>query len=160
MLVRPSHLLVSCTALSSCAYRAGSYENGSGVFPGTRTTAGCLDLAIAVVPHASKLGPVLQFSFGNRCTRAIPLDLTALRVVARDDTGFERPLVAYDPRRELKPLELEAALSARELIEFRDPYGPYFSNAGTTICIDVGGVTPDASQTGPVCMAATPEARP
>lgn len=160
MLVRPCHLLISCTALSSCAYRAGSYENGGGVFPGTRTTTGCLDLAIAVVPHVSKPGPVLQFSFGNRCTRAISVDLTALRVVARDDTGFERPLVPYDPRNELKPLELEAALSARELIEFRDPYGPYFSKAATTICIDVGGVTPDASHVAPVCMAAAPEARP
>lgn len=160
MPVRPLHLLLSCTALTGCAYRAGSYENGSGVFPGTRTTAGCLDLAVAVVPHAPKPGPVLQFNFGNRCTRPVPLDFTALRVIARDDTGFERPLVPFDPRGELRPLMLEAALSAREMIEFRDPYGVYFSNATSTICVDLGGITPDTSSVAPVCMAAVAEARP
>jgi hypothetical protein len=130
---------IACMALG-CAYRPGTFSDGTGKFPGVAATLGCIDLAVARVADAQKPGPVLQFSFGNRCTHAVTIDLAAVLVDAHDDSGWERELVAYDPRGEIRPLAIDAGLTGREQIEYRDPYRPFIDARTLSICVDVARV--------------------
>lgn len=123
-----------------CAYRPGTFSDGKGTFPGVAATLGCIDLAVARISDTQKQGPVLQFSFGNRCTHAVTIDLASVLVDAHDASGWERELVAYDPRGEIRPLAIDAGLTGRERIEYRDPYKPFVDPRTLSICVDVARV--------------------
>jgi hypothetical protein len=141
--------LAVVAAVAACSYTPGSYHSTwlnliepGYAFPVHRATLGCIDLAVGRVDQSYATGPVIEYGFGNRCDRRVPVDLVSLRVIARGADGSERALVAYDPRRELRVLPLVARMAGVERIEYRDPIDPRAPLDGP-ICVDVGGV--DAS---------------
>jgi hypothetical protein len=110
----------------------------------------CLDLALALVHSPSATGPVIQYSFGNRCTNPITVDLAAAHVTARDPAGNQVALHTYDPRREIRPLPLDGLLSGREQIFYLGP-APM---SAISICVDVAGIDRSAPATSaPICLA-------
>ena len=155
-LIHP-HSVIAVTALSfativvaGCSYRAGSFADTAGVFPGPRVAMPCLDLAVALVHSPSATGPVIEYSFGNRCRNMVTVDLEAARVTARDAAGNQIALHPYDPRREIRPLPLDGLMSGREQIFYlgRAPM------SAIAICVDVGSIDRSApATTTPVCLA-------
>ena len=141
-------------AISACTYAPGSYRppwllnaaQGGYEFPVYRATLGCIDLAIGRVDQSYTTGPVIEYGFGNRCDRRVPLDLSSVRVVAHDLDGGARELVAYDPRHELRALPVIARMAGVERIEYRDPNAPRAPIDGP-ICIDVGGADASIART-------------
>jgi hypothetical protein len=119
-----------------CAYRPGAFEYTNHTFPGERATVGCLDVAVerrADMP----VGPVLGFQFANRCDRVAPIDLGAVRVVARDGAGRETPLVAYDPDRVIRLVWLDGRSASGEALAYGvDPDGQP-APAVTEVCVDL-----------------------
>jgi len=133
-------------AQAACGYQAGSFgEPASGAFAGARATVGCLDVSVAgrwSSPGAA--GQAIVIDFGNRCDRPAMVDFTALRAFGRDAAGREHRLAIYDPRREIRPLSIEARSAGREVLELRRQ-----APAGTTAarvrsaCVDVGRLSGD-----------------
>mgnify|MGYP001568164607 CR=1 FL=1 len=149
--VSASTALALTVVATGCSYRAGSFADTAGSFPGPRVALPCLDLAVALIHIPSATGRVIQYSFGNRCHSAISVDLTAARVIARDPSGTEVALHPYDPRGELRPLPLDGLRSGREQIAY---LGPAPVSVGS-ICVDLAGVD-RSSKAAPdrVCVAA------
>ena len=116
--------------LSACSYQPGSFRDRAGKWPGTATTLGCIDVAVA-----SGDDDAIAYSVGNRCEHRVVVDLASVRAVARDIHGREVPLVADDPRRELRPLALGAMWSGHAQIAYRGDVA-----SSTSICVDVGRV--------------------
>lgn len=127
--------LITTTALTGCAYHAGSFADGLGNFPGSRIARGCLDLAVGS-GDLHPTGPVVAYSFGNRCDRRVTVDLASVRARGREVDGSERDLVPYDPNAELRALPLNARGSGREQIEYRAPASDQFAS----VCVDVGDI--------------------
>jgi len=139
--------LAVCAA--ACGYKPGSFavEPADGAFAGARTTVGCLDVAVAGRwSRAGAVGQAVVIDFGNRCDRPVVVDFTSLRAVGRDAGGREHRLAVYDPRREIRPLSLEARSAGREVLELRRR-----ATAGATAarvrsaCVDIGRLTPDVT---------------
>ena len=131
----------SLAFLAGCVYHPGSFHGVLHEFPGTPVALGCIDLAVARTHDARATGPVVEYSFGNRCLHAVVVDLAAVRVVERGAPGVEMPLVAYDPRHEIVPLRLDARWRGDERIEYRGGDG------GGAVCVEVSGLdrsTPQA----------------
>jgi hypothetical protein len=124
--------------VAGCAYRPGSFTDLSGPFPHTRETVGCVDVGVGF--GAADHGAVVAYDFGNCCDRSVTLDLASVRVVARDAQGIERPLVAFDPRLEIRPLELGARWWGDEQIKYMDGD----TTPIVAVCVDIGGL--DASR--------------
>lgn len=142
----PAAMLVA----SSCSYHAGSFADSSGPFPGPRLALPCLDLSVALVHSAPAAGPVIQYSFGNRCRRAVTVDLAAARVTARAASGEVVTLRPYDPRREIRALPLDGLLSGREQISYVAPQ----MTSAISICIDATSVDSSGPvRLAPVCLA-------
>ena len=122
---RSPSVTLACLALVACTYQPGSFR----YFSGKRVTLGCVDLAVARVTREDARGPTVQYTFGNRCTERVGLDLATVRA---NSQGVA--LAPYDPRGELRPLSLVASWSGLERIEYRGvpPDAP--------VCVDVGGV--------------------
>lgn len=111
---------VLSVALIGCAYRPGSFSHPSQGFPGQRTTVGCLDLSVERRPDLIGGGTVLAYEFGNRCDHAATVDLESVVVVGRTYEGEQRPLYAFDPDREIRPLQLDGRTAGREAIAYPD----------------------------------------
>ena len=127
---------VASTMLAAgCSYHAGSFRDRAGAWPGTTTTVGCIDVAVATADEAGIAGSVVAYAIGNRCAHRVVVDLGAVRAVARDIDGREVTLAAYDPRGELRPLPLNANWSGRARIAYRGDDATV-----TSICVDVGGI--------------------
>ena len=143
-------LMLATVVAAGCSYRAGSFADSAGAFPGAGVALPCLDLAVALVHSPSATGPVIQYSFGNRCRRSITVDLAAARVTARDAAGNQAALHPYDPRGEIRVLPLDGLLSGREQIFYLGPQ----PMSAISICIDVAGVD-QSTPTPPrvVCLA-------
>lgn len=136
--------------VTGCSYSSGSFADRAGLFPGPQVTLPCLDLAVALVHSPSATGPVIQYSFGNRCRRSVTVDIGAARVTARDASGTQVDLRPYDPRAEIRPLPLEGLMSGREQILYRS--GAPMS--AISICIDVAAIDASArATTPPICLA-------
>lgn len=129
--------------LVGCGYHAGSFADWSGGFPGTRMTMGCIDLAVGQSYDVRAQGPIVSYGFGNRCHHAVPLDLATVRVRARDTSGVEHVMQAYDPRGEIRVLSLDALWAGHERIEYRGPD----PRSLVSLCVDVGGVDPTVPRT-------------
>jgi hypothetical protein len=129
-------------AVGGCGYRSGSFRGAAGrdAFAGERATIGCLDVAVAGRWSPSPaIAQAVQVDFGNRCDRPVVVDFTAVRAVGRDDGGRELALAIHDPRREIRPLSLEARTVGREVIELRPAAGPGPAPARMrSACVDVG----------------------
>jgi hypothetical protein len=135
---------------AGCSYRAGSFADTAGLFPGPHVALPCLDLAVALVHSPSATGPVVQYSFGNRCRNPITVDLAAARVTARDPAGNQVALHPYDPRQEIRPLPLDGLLSGREQIFYLGP-APM---SAISICVDFADIDRSAPATSaPICLA-------
>src|SRR5438128_2718082 len=80
---------------ASCSYQAGSFRDHTGAWPGTSATVGCIDVAVANADEAGVTGSVVAYAIGNRCEHRVVVDLTAVRVVARDIDGREVAQAAY-----------------------------------------------------------------
>jgi len=148
-------MAILSTALVGCAYRPGSFTYGQGLeadFPGQRATVGCVDVAVARrADHDSSA--VLQYRFGNRCDRAVQIDLRLVAVVGRLGDGREVELWPYDPDHEIQPALLDGLFVGREALAYPTP-GP-----ATQVCADVSRIAADAasaSASAPqwLCLAA------
>lgn len=126
-------------AIAGCSYHPGSFRDREGPWSGTRVSSGCLDLAVSSTEVIDG-SPVIAYSVGNRCDHKIDIDLGRLHVVARDSHGVATPLVAFDPRGELGPTELNALWSGHAQIAYRG--APVQS---TAICVAVDDTYGDAA---------------
>lgn len=149
-------ILVMATGVSAgsaaCAtYHAGSFESAGEPFLGERSTAGCLDLAVDVKRDTVATGPVVQYSFGNRCDRAATVDLANVRVTGRTASGEEVQMVAYDPYGEIRALPLDARSYGRERIEYRTARD--FGGDVIAVCVGIRSIAPSepASQLATTC---------
>jgi hypothetical protein len=122
-------------AVTSCGYGAGSFSGGGAAFVGRRVQLGCLDVAVAPTGDDRADGLLLAFSFGNRCGRPAVVDFTQVQAVGRYGDGT-RPLHAYDPRHELRPLRIAGGDVAREVIAYQGDDG----GAPTAACVDLGAL--------------------
>jgi hypothetical protein len=126
--------------MASCFY-GGGFSDGS-PFVGKRVATECLDLAVTQTEDRLATGPVVAYQFGNRCYHEIHVDLSSVHAVGRYKDGT-RPLKAYDPRHELRSMQLDGWSTGREEIEYlADDAGP-----PTAICVDVGRIDRSASPT-------------
>jgi hypothetical protein len=120
----------------------------------TARTVGCLDVATEIVrdPDVPESSPIVDVTFGNRCTHGVHVDLSRLHVLARYADGVRLQLAAYDPRHEIEPRLLAPAGVGRELIEF-DPHWAKPA-APTRLCIGVQGLDADrpAETVLPMCF--------
>lgn len=122
-------------ALSGCFYNPGGYHFATSPFPGKRVALPCLDVAVTLTEDDRATSPVVQYSFGNRCTRATTVDLGAVRAIGRYDDGREVALHAYDPRQELRPLPIDPWWADSEEIM----YVPDGDGANPpVVCVEVG----------------------
>jgi len=119
---------------AGCSYKAGSFTDFRGAFPGTPVTIGCIDLAVGRSADRAAEGPAVSYAFGNRCLHPVTIDLASIRARGHDADHVEHALVAFDPQQELRPLSLDALFFGRETIEYsaRVPI--------RDICVDVGGI--------------------
>jgi hypothetical protein len=127
--------------LAGCVYSPGSFHGPLAAFPGKRIALGCIDLAVTLTDDRLAPGPIVEYSFGNRCMHAATVDLSAVRAVV-DGHAVQ----AFDPRHELKPLRLDALWMGDERIAYRG------ATTGNVICLDVGPLAQQPSQW--VCLGA------
>jgi hypothetical protein len=120
---------LAIAVVGGCFYAPDSFHNFD-PFPGKRVKLPCLDIAVTLTEDDRATSPVVQYSFGNRCTHGTIVDLGAVR--ATDGSGNE--LHAYDPRHELVPLSLDAWWGSTEEIMYVAESGPM----PNVVCVDVG----------------------
>lgn len=131
--------MVAALVLGSCAYGPSSFSFMERPWAGTRTTIGCLDLALTPRERqAPERHAVLAYEFGNRCDVPVTVDLSSARVVGRDSNGSEHLLAAFDPDLEIRPAVLDAYAQGRELIAY--PSGVKLVD----ICVDAAALTHQA----------------
>lgn len=136
--------------VTGCSYSSGSFSDRAGLFPGPQVILPCLDLAVALVHSGSAAGPVIQYSFGNRCRRSVTVDIGAARVSARDASGARVVLRPYDPRAEIRPLPIDALMSGREQILYQSAT----RLSAISICVDVDAIEVSArAEMPPICLA-------
>ncbi|MBA2540305.1 MAG: hypothetical protein H0V17_11760 [Deltaproteobacteria bacterium] len=144
-------VLLAGLAASGC-YTGGSFASGLTRFGGTRTTVGCLDLAIDRRDDEEG-GPVLAYRFGNRCDRPQVVDLGNATVIGRDAEGVEHRLAPFDPRLEIRPLPIDARLAGGEVLA-------YPSHVDLVqVCVDAASIV-HAQPERWLCFAKTPELEP
>lgn len=141
---------ISCAA--ACAYAPGSFVGRSGSFPGARATIGCLDVAVTPVRGPTQLGPVVQYTVGNRCDEVALIDFSAVRVCPASGVDLGPPMAPYDPKRELRPLRMEARTVITEQIEYRQAA----PSAGQAFCVDVARLNGPAMQDRWLCQEPGP----
>ncbi len=132
--------------VAGCSYSPGSFHHGLNYFPGTRTTVGCLDLAVD--RRADHDGwSVLSFEFANRCEGPQTVDLAHLDVVGRDAEGREHTLRPFDPDGTIRPLPLDGRLSGAEALSYPA------HEAMVQVCVDVATLGDDAGPSRWMCFA-------
>jgi hypothetical protein len=117
-------------ALAGCY--AGDYTTITTPFVGMRTSVGCIDVAIAMTDDQTAPGPIVSYQFGNHCLHQAMVDLASVRVMALTRDGARLELHAYDPRGEIKPMQLDAWTAGDERIAYDTPY-PL-----EKVCVDLG----------------------
>lgn len=140
MLRHVASLGLFALGLTGCAtYSPGAFATRGENFTGQLLTVGCLDLGIVGTRDAVAPGPVVEYQFGNRCDRAVPLDLRAVTAVGRTSSGQQVALVPFDPYGEITPKRLEARTAGKERLEYRNA-----RDLGIDIvevCVEVGAIT-------------------
>lgn len=153
--MRPVAILFIGVAACS-TYKPGSFVSRGEPFVGELTTAGCLDLAVAVTREAIAPGPVVNYQFGNRCDRAQTIDLQRVTVTGRTSNGEEVAMVPYDPYGEMVPLPLDARAAGRERIEYRLA-SDFSSGDVVSVCVAIGALAAEGtSQLAVTCHQLAP----
>ncbi|MBV8762192.1 MAG: hypothetical protein JO257_33180 [Deltaproteobacteria bacterium] len=138
---------VLCLVLAGCFYAPNSYHGAIAPFPGKRVALGCLDVAVTLTDDARAPGPIVEYSFGNRCMHSTVVDFSSVHVVAYTDAGAATDVHPRDPRHELRPLGLDALWMGSERISYEGaPTG------ADVLCVDVGSLAHEPSQW--VCLGA------
>ncbi len=104
-------------SLAGCAYKPGTFAHANRVFPGTRATIGCLDIAIDRRVDMGK-SAVLEYHFGNRCDKPAMVDLAYVHVIGRTDDGAEHELAPYDPERALMAMPVDGRYAGGEALAY------------------------------------------
>ncbi len=140
---------VPLLALAGCFYKPQSFADLD-AFPGKRVTLPCLDLAVTLTDDdRAKNDPIVEYTFGNRCTHDAIVDLASVRAIGRFPDGTARALTAYDPRHELHALPIDGWWHGKERIQ-------YTGGAVSVICIEVGHVERSpAARDHWVCLGAS-----
>ena len=115
---------------------------------------GCVEMGFSLdreTAQTSNASLLLDVSLHNTCLREVGLDLSRLRLSAKDESGGSRPVSVYDPRHEIHAMHVDSAVSGTERIRI-DVGGSL--DATQTICIDLGEVSPEAAGAPPVCLFA------
>jgi hypothetical protein len=128
-------ILVGVAACST-AYQPGSITTSRSF--DARLTLGCLDVGLSRVRSEHDGAPIVGYAFGNGCDHRVMVDLASVHVTGKAIDGRETPLVAYDPRHELRVLTLPARLAAVEYIEYSGAAQAY-----AKVCVDAGGIAAD-----------------
>lgn len=91
----------------------------------------------------------IRFAFGNHCRHAVPLNLSAVRVRA---TFGEReiPLMAFDPRDEIHPAQIDGRMRAEEIIAFEIP--PNWVGNQLQICVKLDLVAESVENPSSFCF--------
>ena len=111
---------------------------------------GCAELGFSLAREEATTGSLLlDVSLHNRCVRGVGVDLGALRVAARDESGAEAPMEIYDPRHEVRAYHLDALAEGTERLRI-DASGELA--AARMVCVDLSHVSPEASGTPRVCL--------
>lgn len=139
--------------VGGCFYVPESFEFGASPFTGKRVKLPCLDVAVTLTDDARATSPVVQYNFGNRCAHDAIVDLGAVRAIGRYPDGTGHELHPYDPRHELRPLQIDGWWRSDEQIM-------YVAEAGTVapnvLCLDVGAAERVAApQHHWVCLGAS-----
>jgi hypothetical protein len=159
MLPRRILLLGLALTLSACLPHAPTRWDHEAFEQGPpQRVLGCVELGFSLdreTAQTSDASLLLDVSLHNLCLREVAIDLSRLRVSARDESGGARPVSMYDPRHEIHAMRLDSAVSGTERIRL-DAGGSL--DATQTICLDLGEISPDAAGAQPVCLFA-PTAR-
>ncbi|MBA3540100.1 MAG: hypothetical protein H0T79_10765 [Deltaproteobacteria bacterium] len=134
--------------LVGCAYKPDSfsYVGKDQHFAGERATVGCLDIAVA--RRADMDGAaILAYEFGNRCDRPTSVDLAYAQVIGRTDAGAEIKLMPYDPKGQMRALQLDGRAYGNEALAYPS------ETQLAQICVDVASI---AHTTSPkwLCLSA------
>jgi hypothetical protein len=118
----------------------------------------CLDLAASFRSHPDfdSRHLVMAVWFGNRCTTPVPMDLSAISVVAHMASGETVRLGLDDPRHQIRPLHLEASGHDGEAILLTPARRSGSRDEIVEICVDLHAVGSTQSQqptAPPACIA-------
>jgi hypothetical protein len=134
-------------ALTSCY--AGNFQTLTSPFVGTHAQVGCLDVAVALTDDAKAPAPIVAYQFGNRCAHQTIVDFTAVHVFVTGAGGSHIELHPYDPKQEIRPMQLDAFTSGDERIA----YNALWMSPPVGVCIDLGGLDRDQpTQVSPICL--------
>jgi len=141
--------VLAAVTLAGCFYAPGSYHDSLGPLPGHRVRLACVDLAVTLTEDRLAPPPVVQYSFGNRCTHSTIVDLASVRAYGRYANGRVVELAARDPDQELEPLPIDGWWHGQEEIAYATPDG----TRPDIVCVDVGRVDHSGDATARwVCM--------
>lgn len=125
---------IAVLVASGCAYKAGSFSHPQQGFLGQKVTVGCLDVSVERRGDMPDGARVLEYYFGNRCDQPQMIDLRHARVMGRTWEGDEIALEPYDPRDEIRPLQLDGRRVGTEVLA-------YNSQASLAqVCVDVASI--------------------
>jgi hypothetical protein len=114
-------------------------------YANARRVSECLDLAAWTV-EAGREEVALQVDTGNRCDRAVDVDLARLRVTATCG-GPTRPLPPIDPEDPPPRRRLAPHRSSSAKVSFEAP-----GCGRPRVCVDVTAVTPTLDRQSPICF--------
>jgi hypothetical protein len=142
-------LAVLLLAVAGCYL--GHFQNVRSEFVGTRAQVGCLDVAVALTDDATAPPPIVAYEFGNRCSHQTIVDFSAVRVFATGADGARIELRPYDPKSELRPMQLDAFTSGDERIAYQSPW----PSPPPVVCVDLSGLDHDhPTPATPTCLGA------
>jgi hypothetical protein len=127
-------LTIGSLFLGGCAYQADTFSYAHEPFKGWYVTVDCLDLAIEHRKYKQANRDIISYQFGNRCDDPTTVDLAAARVYGRTDTGDSVALVPYDPKQEIRVMQLDGRSVGREAIEY--PTGRQVHS----LCVDAASI--------------------
>jgi len=127
--------VLAVVTLAGCFYQ-GSYHAALAPFPGKRVELACLDLAVTLTDDARAPSPVVEYSFGNRCTHATTVDLVTVHAIGQYSDGHQVELKARDPKHELAALPIDGWWYGDEEISYEAADG----GEPNVVCLDVGKV--------------------
>lgn len=125
---------IGMSILAGCAYQADSFSYSREQFHGHQVTVGCLDLAIERRADLPTGDAVVGYEFGNRCDQPAVVDLASVGIIGRTADGHAIELVAFDPRREIRPSQIDGRAVGREAIAYSS------SIAIDSVCIDAASI--------------------
>ena len=128
--------VLAVVTLAGCFYAPNSYHDTLGPLPGHRVSLQCLDLAVTLTEDRTAPPPIVQYSFGNRCSHSTVVDLTSVTAYGRYEDGRIVPLTARDPKHELAALPIDGWWHGAEEISYATADG----SVPPVVCVDVGRV--------------------